>query len=361
MPYQTYLKSFALRHALCTALAVIMAVVVDYYFSFSKQGFVYFAAFCVSQTTRGTPLRQGLVLLINLFAAISLVALLSMFFSVHDALYVILTFILVCSVISVLLQLSFINKIPIIIFFFMIFILLAQPQAFSLVLLQNRMIDILMGAAIGMLCGQLVFSIRLAAEFQEGMIPVLQAMSSYLQTFSSCFLLQEKNADFLLQKRLVLESTLQWEKSSYPEWAYEIGFNPGLRSGFRFFLVNVERVAEIIFSLEYVVAQKIDAELLNYLAKALQHSIQKNQELLNVLSEYFANKSLPTTQVDYIEDIAELEKRLHEIIPGSLELLDISPDYLLLTALVRKIKDLRQLLLKLVMSLPTNVVALPRR
>ena len=59
-------------------------------------------------------------------------------------------------------------------------------------------------------------------------------------------------------------------------------------------------------------------------------------------------------RIDYTSDIVELEKRLNNIVPANMELLDISADNLYLTAIVRDIKDLRGILLQLINSLPSK-------
>lgn len=292
---------FAARHALSVGFAVFIAVIVNHYLSFSKEGWIILAAFMVSQTTRGTPLKQGLVYFF-------LIAMVALVMPPHDA-----------------------------------------------VLMQDRMIDIVIGAMLGVLFSQLIFPVKVYSEFCLGVTPVLQALLGYSREFSRAFVYRN-NTGPLEVKNVEIEAALDVRLGVYPEWIYEVGFNPGLRSGYRYFLVNLERITELFFSMNYLAHRGIEITLLSEFSQYLSDVIEKNNELLAVLVDYFSKGKLTNieSESDFTSDMAALEEILNRYVPSNLELLDISPDNVTLTALVRDLKDLRGLLLQLVMALPAS-------
>src|SRR5262245_49164530 len=73
-----FLKTFAVRHAVSVGMVVFIAALTNMYFSFSKEYWICLVAFFICQTTRGTPLRQGIIffLIISLtMFAVSLIKL----------------------------------------------------------------------------------------------------------------------------------------------------------------------------------------------------------------------------------------------------------------------------------------------
>ncbi|SRR5579883_1098977 len=269
--YPTY---FPARHALSVGLTVFLAALVNYYFAFSENGWIILTAFLVSQTTRGTPLRQGII------------------FS-----FIIMVLIVLISI--VVLNIT------------------------TMELLRNQIIDVCIGAAISIVCNQFFLPVHLDVEFRQSLIPLLKTIRD--------------------------KSTLALP-SNYPEWVYEVGFNPGLRSGFRFFLLHLDWIAEISCSINYLLPLCEKTEAFQAVSEKIATVMQKNDELLDILLEYFESNTLKGIHSDFTSDMAALEQAVRHILPGRLELLDISPDYVRLAALVRDMKDIRQLLLQLVMS-----------
>lgn len=357
-------KSFPIRHALSVGCAVLIAIVVNHYFAFSIEKWIVIAALVVSQTTRGTPLRQNLSFSMLMIFAIVISSLLIIFIKPSFLLNSIaaIIFVLFAIVLSLLDPLQNKVKFQIIIFPLILLIAILVPIGSGPDLLQNRFVDIIIGTVIGILCGQLIFPIKLAKEFSRSVIPILQILNAYSQVLTKGFLRQEGSQTELsyeLENEIAkekdhLEMILQASSGNYPEWVYEVGFNPGLRAGFRFFLINLERITEICFSMNYLATQSADATLLQNLTVTMEEVTKKNSELFQILIHYFETNKLGDIQSDFTSDIAELEKTLQQVVPSTLELLDISPYYLTLTAFVRDLKDLRTILLQLVMSLPNN-------
>lgn len=350
------LKSFSLRHALSVGVAVFVAVICHHYFSFSREGWIILAALLVSQTTRGTPLRQAIIYLLNIVLALFLSAFLLMSMKNAQLIFgfcAILFFIVGCVVFitrpetNKMLYLSLLCLLA-----FLIAVFLPVNAA---TFLQDRLVDSLLGALIAVVCAQIVFPVRTDVEFSQGVIPILQALATYTQTLAAN--VTSVHQAQLNQQKSQVEIILQAQQETYPEWVYEVGFNPGLRAGFRYFLVHIERIMEILFSLHYLILQPFDRTTTQALLMQLATTMEKNQELLVILLEYFQYKKITPFTTDFTSDIAQLERALQAIVPDNLEFMDISEHSLTLAALVRDSKDLRELLLQLVTALPTVPVA----
>ena len=298
------IKGYALRRAVAGALAIFVAVIANHYVSFSHEGWLVLAAFAACQTTRGTPLRQSLF------------------------------------------------------YVFMIILLAVFLPASSAGLVQARVQDAVIGGVLGILFGQLVLPVSIHQEFCQGVLPVLRALSRDLNALCESYIQQSGYGEPLFQQQSQVEMALQMKGGMYPEWVYEVGFNRGLRAGFRFFLVNIERLAEVVFSLNYFISRSMDVELVRAAQDDVKRVMEKNDELLQVLIHYFSNQRWHEidSHSDFTSDMLALEKTLNRVVPNTMDLLDISPDYMIFTAMVRDLKDIRGLLLQLVMALPPVLV-----
>lgn len=333
-----YLTLFELRHALSVGFAVLLAFIVNHYVAFSQEYWLFLTALFVGQTSKGTPLRQGLINLISVIAAIVIAYFLTMSTLLHIPTLILLMFLFILNGYITFLNQAELNKrFYTIIYFSLIFLFAALSPAHTMEALQNRFLDVVLGGLIGLVCVQWVLPVKFEEEFRASVLPVLNSLLVCLDALLEHFF-QSKKAPFL-----------PWAVA--PEWVYEVGFNPGLRSGFRFFLVHLGRLAEIFSSMRYLASQPMDQEILHKMGGDMTHSMQKNRELIAILMDYFANKKVVTPPSDFTSDIAQLEKTLQGLLPDNLEFLEISPQYMTLTAYVRDIKDMRQLLLQLVMSL----------
>lgn len=338
-----YLKSFSFRHACGVGLAVLIAFLANDYFSFSKEGWILLTAFIVSQTSKGAPLRQSLISLVAIVAAMVIASLLSMNAALTLAAYVLVTgFFVLSGYLIFMEEAEFSSRFYSILYFSLILLAAICLPAHFQETMQGRFFDVGIGAVIGIACSQWVLPLRVESEFRAGLLPVLKALSDYSDAL----------AEHIFQRQ---QNLPRFPFVAFPEWVYEAGFNPGLRSGFRFFLIHLERVADIFCSLTYLFSQPVEQDLLQKIEGDMLDAMQKNRELLTILTEYFAHNQIKNTDADFTSDIAQLEKTLQSVLPESLEFLEISPQYITLTACVRDIKDMRELLLQLVMSLSIKV------
>lgn len=317
---------------------------IQYVYTFSSEYWMVLSAFLVSQTTCGTPLRQGMIIFLNMAAAIIVSSLLVMSVNHAGILYFLCAIIFMTYSYWVFMNRPQSSKMYFISLLFAISFLIASfsPNA-SFDMMSGRIFDAGIGAFIGLSCGTLIFSVKWDAEFSSGILPILTAMHEYAGA-----IVDDRN---IAEKRQRVENALL---TMYPSWIYETGFNRGLRSGFRFFLIHVERVSEVLFSMDDIRARGLDRQLMRTLQTSIENVMDRNQELLSILSAYFMQGKITPTRSDFTSDIAELEKAVHRAMPDNISILSASPMFLLVTAFVRDIKDLRGLLLQLVAALPVK-------
>ncbi len=251
-----------------------------------------------------------------------------------------------------------------VIFFFLILLLALIIPADTFAILQLRVVMVFIGGIIGLCCVRFIFPFRLEQEFRHGIIPILQVLTSYAESLVSYFQQLEnnspeqieKNRAHLLSQQAAVEIALLRNGGLYPEWVYEVGFNPGLRSGLRFFLIRLEQMIETFFSMQYWLSNSIDHKLILEMRASMMTTLENNQLLLNQLIQFFLQavsaKEAEKTIPDFTSDMTELENTLRRIVPASLELLDIADEYVALTALVHAMKDMRKFLLQLMGTLP---------
>ena len=340
-------------HAISVAAAVLFAVIVDHVTMFDQAGWMVLTTFLTSQTTRGTPLRQGiifgLIIILGLMFGWALLAI-----PLVELRFVIVGIIFVLSGYGIFLYrpLSNKEKFHIMLFAFVLVIATMAP-VIKPALFTDNLIAVGLGAAIGIAINQIFFPRKLDKPFCEGVAPLLITLKEYSIVLTEN-LLGRSTLERLAEEKLKVEKAMLFQYSIYPEWVYETGFNPGLRSGWRFILIKVECVVEAYFSLDFLANRRGDVALLS---EHLSMTMRQNEALLNILIRYFGNRELVKDHEDFkrdfTTDLTTLEETLQRIVPQHIELLDISPDYIALVGLVRDIRDLRGLLLQLVMALPS--------
>lgn len=196
------------------------------------------------------------------------------------------------------------------------------------------------------------FPAKQPRDFCAGVIPVIDALTEYLRSLSTDSALPISEGE-IFNSFLVVSS-------KYPEWAYQRGFNRGLRSGFRHFLIQLEHAADLCCSIGYWYVSSDVLKQNDELMTAWRQSLKINIVLLAGLSRmmhHHAEKSLRPVNdvtVDFVSDIVVLEEVLQRLVPSSIELLDMSQTYLQMTALVRDMKDLREVLLLLTNAVPVS-------
>src|SRR5579862_8014680 len=137
-------------------LAMTIALIINYFFSFSREGWLPLAAFFVMLTKPGNAFYQGTLRFLLLVLVIVLI---SCFFShIH--------------------------------------------------LLDMRLYDAFLGAAIGISCNSFIFPIRVDVEFRQAIIPIIESYKRYFSAIIA-FLLDQNKRQVVEQAQLVVEQDFQ--------------------------------------------------------------------------------------------------------------------------------------------------------
>jgi hypothetical protein len=301
-------------------LSILIAITISFFVPTEQAIWLVLTTFFVSQTSPGTPLRQALNYFLIIASALVIAGLINI--------------ILITIIITICAYITFIyrplsNKAFFHLMLFPVVLLIAGVSQPTTPQITEQMMGVLYGAIIGLLFNYLFSALKLKTLFFQGVIPILNALRDDVSEYQ-------------------IEKTLVSPQSIYPEWVFETGFNPGLRSSWRFVLIHIERMIELYFSLRYLIANHANhAKLLD-----MSFALEKNAELLTILIHYFEDKKIQFSESDYMSDLDALESELQKTIPQHVDAIDFSPDDVAITAIVRAIRDMRTLLLQLVMGLP---------
>jgi len=334
-----------MKHAISVSIAILLSLILSQYLLTGMNYWMVLTAFLVSLAAPTVPLRERVIVLVLTLTAIC-VAALAITFLVSIAVLILL------GLVYVLLALRLteweIGKSNFWLLSFLLTFVLALLLTNST--LHDEMLGGIMGAFIGIICSMLVLHGSFEKEFSRGVLPPLRAMDRNLQGLQTVLTAHDVTDTTKADK---LQRICIMRKPFYPEWVFNAGFNPGLRSGARFFLIKLEQAQEVLCALNYLVLRDLQWQGVRETTELFNKSLQGNRDLLHALIRYFETKFFIVSQ-DFTADIVELEKALQDIVPPKLELLEIAPEYLALTAFVRELKDLRNALLQLTASLPTE-------
>lgn len=252
-----------------------------------------------------------------------------------------------------------------ILFLFIALVALSFFPSLNQVFLSANILSLLIGSGIGIVCAQLIFPLDYGKKFQQNLLPLLHALinfSKVLQTrcgeigrkeqFEAAPLMQSPLYAQMNEKKRTIQDILQ---VSYPEWVYDAGFNPGLRAGFRFFLLKLEEVLDYYFSIAYYLTEEeaISHHTGDYalLSPFFLSILAVNESLIQQVIESFEGKEMSLLQENFMEDIHVMENTWKQTGRASFEWLALSEEAVFLAALVRNMKDARAALLQLVSAL----------
>lgn len=340
------IKRDYLVRAVSIGMAVSTAVLLNGYTEVDLNGLMVLAGFFTTQTTPGARLRQGIIISLIMMLAVIFGSVLISLTSL-PVIYGIVSLLFIVSGLIVFYHrlLTPIKIVQIMLFVFILMVVVFAVNG-SEVSVADKLISVGLGSIIGIFFNQFVFPVKVEKSFFDGMLPLLGA----LQNFSASLVSRLQGAtDCLTEKKLAVERSLLFQEGAYPSWVYEVGFNPGLRSGWRYFLVNLERMVDSYFALDFLVKRELD---LSTLMEPIVVVMKRNEELLKILICYVETRKIQQPNADFISDLSELEDALKQVIPGSVELLDLLPSYVAVASVVRHLRDIRGLLLQLIKALP---------
>lgn len=342
-----------MQHAIGPGMVMLAAILINLYFSFSGMYWISLAAFFVCQVTGGAPLRQAVIFFLIISGTMLMVSGLEVVIANETMILLVLAtvYVLGAYVLFIAYFLSY-NKIIFIFLFLFIWVITGLSPSVKPISLEHQFLDIGIGVMMGIAGKIFIFPLKAEAKFRRDMVPLLNTLVDSMSLLCDFFLDPEKeglNGRYHTGK---IQKILQAQQGKYLEWIHDGGFNPKLRPGFRFFLIRLEWIIESMLSMNYLLSRPLEVNLLQELSDDCHQVMQNNLALMVCLLRYFEKGVLQDISVDFKSDLIDLKVVLQRNVPVSVELLDLSTDYINLTAIVSEIKDLRGLLLQLVAALP---------
>lgn len=345
--FQTQLS---LRRALGVGFGMFLAVWLNHYFARTQEFWVPLATLLVMQMSIRTHLRLALQRFIIMVIAVGIGSYVVWY--LHDFLMSLIVlsafFVMACywheryAVEGSLLSAALMSGLLV-----LVLVIPAPSYHFS----YERMSDVVLGGVIGLLCGLWVLPGRADVDFRIGVIAIFQAYERYLMSVADLFFQESHREEILLHKRNEVERVLQIQQADFPDWVYERGFNLALREGHRHFLLRTEQVGTILLAMHHVARQPVDPALLSLLRQPLTLCIDQTLQIMNSIIVMLDLKTPPAPMPDVVESMQILEAAFRRAVPLSLELLDISPEYVSVSAFIYDLKDLQKTLLKLIEAL----------
>jgi len=349
--YSHMFESRVLRRALSLAIAVAIALFVERYYAQVQEFWIPLTTIFVMQLTLRTDARQAFLRFIVVLCSIFTLSLLKQFIvnsflanSIFVGIFVVVIFLHYWQerTLSPLYTFSLVG----------ILALLMLAPFSPAINIFARLHDVTLGGGIGILATLLIFPLREDVEFRNGIIPVFKAFRDYLFAIQNLILTPASSEGIATAKKYRLEAIMQ--NSIFPEWVYEMGFNPILREGHRHFLLCTEQIAEVLFAMHHVVRHQFAPDLITDLMPVIIVCFDRTAKIMDAVISRLELNKLDTSVIDFVDDILALRKKVNELVTQPLDFVEGSQDYIMLAGLIYDFKDLQRLLLKLAEALRDN-------
>lgn len=331
--------TFILKRSYAQALAVFLAVIVSYFYSFSEKYWMVLSALVVMQAAINVPVRQGMQQLLIFLLVVVVGTYVSSFASFFQC--------LLLGVAVICLATFFEVKAWI---FAIIFFIALLPTSYAI---QARINDIGIGGAIGILTNLFIFPARADVQFRNSVIYFVKLYSRYLSAIDDYLLQKETSKELVLKNKIELESVLQNDSTEFPSWVYQAGLSATLRPGHRHFLIMTERLSEILASMHRIARHPFSQEIVKRLEEPLTHFVREAQKILAAMSAVLALNKMDQPVSDLKEEWIAIEKTINDLIPVTFDISDQEPVYFRLISLLEDLNDLRHTLINLGNSLQT--------
>jgi len=284
-------ESNQLRYFFSISIALVAALIINHYYAITNGFLIPLTAIYVMQTPIGNSFYQGMRRLILIFMLVAIASFIV--FSMR--------------------------------FFYLI------------------MHDVVIGAMMGVFANVIILPRRADIEFRKAVLSLVKGFNDYFMS----------NIDLLLKNEVVDKGNATFETNfqTLPAWVYEAGFDNGLQVGYRFFLVKLEQITDVLFAMHHLARHDYDKELIAKIRLPLLQCAEEFSQFLSAILAVLELKKAPENVSDLEKEVTELEKQFQAIVPLSLELLDMKRDYVYLSEFVFCFKDLRKLLMKLAEAL----------
>lgn len=323
-----------IKEVLKIALPVAVAALMPLFYPFKEASWCTLTTFTIVYACRYKPLRHGFITFMNILCAVFVAFVLTLL----PILFVNIVLCVLLFIAAVIYRLKpglyFNIRLNIILFVSV----LCWYGAFyyhvnDYFVLRTVIENIFIGGVIAFVFLSIFFPYQTYRALQQSLVPILTKLHRFAAGLGD-------EPDILGLQRMIVNP-------SYPNWVYEPGFNPGLRGGFRYFLIHLEMLMDF-----YVTLANVEPSIKKYLTEDLLQVKNNNTQLLAALLDYFVVAKTKNIPVDLTTDIVEMEKTAQSLLPASTQMLDLAPDYIPLQSWVRLNKDIRQQLLMLLGALP---------
>ncbi len=234
--------------------------------------------------------------------------------------------------------------------FFMLVVLAVAARMFFpyVVNFYNNMDVILCGSLVGVLTNTLIFSDRIDLEFKKAVIPLLRASRDYFSTI--IFYLIDQNQDRMSQmdqEKIHFQSKLLL----LPVWIYQPGFDSTLQKGYRYYFMQLNHLAEILFAMHYLVRFSYDKAWITNIESSLLQCDQGMNEFVTAITTLLYLEKLKEGVVDFEGNIHDMELIFNKIIAMPMELLETYSNAKYLAEFVHNLRELRSVLIQLAKAL----------
>lgn len=345
---------FMIKRAYTQAFAVFVSILASYYYTIEESYWVVISTFLVMQTTIGVALRQSVQRYIALVLSVSIgtVILLWMKEVFIVGMIAAIGFSVSCYLSEKSSPRDGIVTIPLCVGI-SFFIVMLSPIIPHSDIVHMRLYNVTLGAGIGIIINLVVFPIHVDKEFRNNLIPIFHSYENYLSEIIN-LLFREEHAKFENAKKYSMKKLLRTQAKFFPDWVYEFGLSIRFQPGHRHFLIMVERVGQILFSMHHIATHSFDSELLQIFKEPIVNYTENAKNIIHAIVSVLYLKNPVEQLSDLSDEVDALEKTFQQVIPVSLELLDMSKDYILLASLITDMKDFRITLIKLAQSLRSS-------
>lgn len=292
--------SFEIKRAISEAIAVFLAVIVSHFYRSAEPVWMIVSAWVVMQASLAIRLRQGIL-----------------------------------------------------IFFFLVFAVTVGTFYGQKTLLFPRLYDVTLGSMLGMICHLFILPAQIDVEFRRRVAPILQVYEQYLKSISSLLFKKELNqraSDLESQ----VQSLLQSRTTLFPDWIYEKGLSITFQQGHRHFLLMIERLSQILFSMHYLARYSFDPDLINPIQEEINLYVESAQHVLQAIVKVLNLQKVNEQISDLKGELAQLEKMYKQEVPQPLTLSNLQSEEMMLAAFIVDLRDFRDTVIKLGRALKKN-------
>jgi hypothetical protein len=211
-------------------------------------------------------------------------------------------------------------------------------------LIQVRSYDVTLGALIGIVTNVLIFPDRVDVSFRQSVSFIIKYYKSYLRAIVHLLLTQQQAAE---TEKILLEKALK----RLPTWVYETGFDFTLQKGYRYFVMKISEVSEILFSIHHLARYPFPNELLEVIKIPLLESLKKIEQFFESLIHVLNLKNVIGEPFDFYQDIEMMESNFKKKVPLNLDIIDVSKEYVYLIEFIYNMRELHAILIKMAESL----------